>query len=154
MTKIASIALALALATTPASASIYTSVGFGFCMPAEGEYSYMKTSGVSSTLDCSARCDETNATGQHPTHHYRGFTRVRAGNDLNLARNDCICFYDGHKLPALGLDSNDWTRHEPEGDVSDGVGRVADSDGTAGIHCYEILVEESVSRYSLYPHSF
>ena len=56
---------------------------------------------------------------------------------------NCLCFYDCHHLPEFTSELEDvWSRHDPEYCAE---GQVSAWDGTAGVECYQVLVEKSVS---------
>lgn len=141
--------MALSIPSRVVDASIYKKVGNGMCQPAQGEaYGYMLTRSRITAVSCSEACDSANAHHPEAIHHYRGFTHVTRGNsDLGLVRGDCFCHYDCHHLPSLADDLMDaWSRHDPE-DIH-GEGRVAATDGTPLVACYEVMVEDTVTPQS------
>ena len=136
-TKVVSlVAMALHI-TSQVEASIYERVGDGLCQPApDKEYSHIVKYGVDTAYDCSEACDGVNDSGER----YRGFSIV---NGALRGSHDCLCFYDCHHLPEFSTELEDlWSRHDPEYCAE---GQVSAWDGTAGVECYQVLEDESVS---------
>jgi len=64
---------------------------------------------------------------------------------MKHASSSCMCFYDAGHLPGfdvLGENAEEKWSRDTRGS---GQGGVRDADGTLGVGCYEMVVEEAVS---------
>ena len=66
---------------------------------------------------------------------------------MKRASSSCMCFYDAGHLPGfdvLGENAEEKWSRDTRGS---GQGEVRDADGTVGVGCYEMVVEEAVSFF-------
>ena len=73
---------------------------------------------------------------------------------MKRASSSCMCFYDAGHLPGfdvLGENAEEKWSRDTRGS---GHGEVRDADGTVGVGCYEMVVEEAVSFSSSSSSSF
>ena len=149
MAKLSTLVVMVATLTTNTNASIYQETGKGLCQPSSGTfYSYIIKPDfeVASHSECAVSCDNVAVNTQK---YYRGFSHVRNANIAGIPNHSCLCFYDYHHLPAENELEGDWSEWELYDD-GDGEGVVSTSDGTEGVGCYELLIEESVSSCYYY----
>ncbi len=73
---------------------------------------------------------------------------------MKHASSSRMCFYDAGHLPGfdvLGENAEEKWSRDTRGS---GQGEVRDADGTVGVGCYEMVVEEAVSFFLLLSSSF
>lgn len=125
-------------------ASIYQNIGIGICKPESGSYHYIlkRDYEVNSHNDCATACDQIHVD-EETRPHFRGFSHIRTSN-LRIPDHSCMCFYDAGHLPGfdvLGENAEEKWSRDTRGS---GQGEVRDADGTVGVGCYEMVVEEAV----------
>lgn len=152
-TIVSIVAMALAAMSSQVDASIYQAAGRGFCEPDNGElYSYLlKVGDIQTFSRCSEECDTANFDLSEQTRaSYRGFNHIRArftSDIMNIPGHSCMCLYDHQSLPEELPDHLQpvWTLNGN----GEGHGIISQSDDTAGIGCYEVLVEKAVSKHPM-----